>query len=201
MTRAIVVTILCALGGCFTDFEIGGDASIGTSSGTAEPGTTDASANDTTTQGTLGGGEASSGVNENQCGEVTPGEGSCPPRCSGGCALGTCTIACHEESPCDDIDVVCPQGWPCVVLCDGPDACKQATIHCSDSACELQCPEADSCDNLVMMCGTQSCNAWCGDEEAGVDEVDCGASCDCQTNCASTSGGPDGTSGGGDSSD
>ena len=78
---------------------------------------------------------------------------------------------------------MCPQGWPCVVVCDGKDACKGSTVYCSDGPCELQCSDRQSCDGLVLMCGVHSCNAWCSDDEASVEQVECGASCECQTNC------------------
>ncbi len=184
MIRAAVV-LSTLVAGCFTDYEVGGPAS---SDGTAGGGATRPVATDEDDTADTSHQDADA-AGDSSCPDPEPGQGACPPRCSGGCALGTCTITCNEEAPCLAIDLVCPQGWPCVVLCDGQDACPESTVHCSDGPCELQCSEADSCDGVVMMCGVQACNAWCSEDDAGVEAIACGSSCHCQDNC-----GPGGSS-------
>lgn len=174
-----------AAASCFTDYEIGGTASEGATSGGSTTGQSVTDDTGGTDSADGGSGDAGSGGGDSvgACDPSPAGAGPCPARCTGGCALDTCTIACDSRSPCDDTDIVCPQGWPCVVLCNGPDACKEATVHCSDGPCELQCSEPKSCDGVVLMCGAQACNAWCSDDEPELDQLDCGPSCSCQSNC------------------
>jgi hypothetical protein len=203
--RSLVVALVIAAG-CFTDYEVGDPPAQGSSSDAgATAGTTttgDTNADDGSGGGSDGGGSGD-GTGEDACGPAPVGSGSCPARCTGGCALGTCTIACEPRSACEDTDIACPQGWPCVVLCDGAGACKHVTVHCSDGPCELQCSEPDSCDGVEVECGAQSCNAWCGAEGEELDAFDCGSACACHSNCmvsddneGSESGSSDGSSAG-----
>lgn len=198
MRHGVAALALAAVAGCFTDYEVGQPAVSGSSSTSggandATSGVDDTRTDDGSGEGSDGGGSGD-GTSGGACEPAPPGMGSCPARCTGGCALGTCTIACHPRSICEDTDIVCPQGWPCVVLCDGEGACNQVTVHCSDGPCELQCSEPHSCEGLVLACGAQSCNAWCG-EDVELEDVDCGPSCDCQSNCTSGESSESGDSG------
>lgn len=192
-----VAFVVLAMPGCFTDFEVGERPALGSSSDAGDP--SDAGASGDTTADDSGGGEgegeSGEGTTGDACEPAPAGTGSCPTRCTGGCALGTCTIACEPRSACDHTEIACPQGWPCVVLCTDQGACKQVTVHCSDGPCELQCSEPESCEGVVLECGAQSCNAWCGPEGDGLEAVDCGPSCACHSTCATSDGGESGESG------
>lgn len=187
-----VAVVLLAVTGCFTDYEVGDRTALGSSTHAGESSDATTLGDATADEGSDG--TAGDGTAGDACEPAPAGGSRCPARCTGGCALGTCTIACEPRSACEGTDIVCPQGWPCVVLCAGQDACKQVTVHCSDGPCELQCTDAESCEGLVLECGTQSCNAWCSSEGDGIEAIDCGPSCACHSNCTTSDGSGSGKS-------
>jgi hypothetical protein len=113
------------------------------------------------------------------CGVQDDGVGSCPAECSS-CAGGVCIFDCPgniiDGGPCNGLDLVCPAGWPCSLMC-GDAGCVDTTFTCSDGMCTVDCDGIDACDNTSVTCGLQSCTATCDifTEPA----LDCANSCDC----------------------
>jgi hypothetical protein len=116
------------------------------------------------------------------CGSPDAGVGECPPECSY-CEDGFCVFDCPgniiDGGPCNDLDLVCPAGWPCRLLC-GDAGCVDTSFTCSDGVCEVDCDGIDACDNTDVACGIQSCTATC--DIFTEPDLDCGESCSC-TEC------------------
>ena len=113
------------------------------------------------------------------CGEADDGIGACPPECSS-CEDGFCIFDCPgniiDGGPCNELDLVCPAGWPCRLLC-GDAGCVDTTFTCSDGVCEIDCDGIDACDGTTVSCGLQSCTATC--DIFTEPDLDCGTSCAC----------------------
>jgi hypothetical protein len=143
--------------------------------GVDDSGTATGPTGEDTMQGTGGGGSSESGPPP-ECEpdpEPTPG-GRCSPDCTNGCAGDVCEIECIGDAACETQTLSCAPEMPCVITCDGPDACDEAII-----ACSLQCTgDPEACLELEMTCGAGECTATC-DPESTPPTVTCGSSCAC----------------------
>jgi len=136
------------------------------------------------------------------CGEPAPPTvGPCPAQCDS-CSGGTCHIACGgAAASCVNMDLNCPAGYSCEVVCTGtqtcvalrmqcpPDhdctlicngiqACSSAELDCEDGNCQMVCnDDPASCSSAEMICGAESCTASC--DGASTPQVTCGPTCDC----------------------
>lgn len=113
------------------------------------------------------------------CGVQDDGVGMCPAECSS-CAGGVCIFDCPgniiDGGPCNGLDLVCPAGWPCSLMC-GDAGCVDTTFTCSDGVCTVDCDGIDACDGTTVTCGIQSCTATC--DIFTEPDLDCADSCDC----------------------
>lgn len=82
--------------------------------------------------------------------------------------------------------LVCPDGFECLVICNGVDACDEAQIQCpAEAACRIQCMNGmDACGTVPITCGAGSCTLECSGDDAACLEVvmDCGAGA-CTATC------------------
>lgn len=87
---------------------------------------------------------------------VTSAMGFCPGECNSCSGANTCNIQVTSGG----MDVACPAGFACNIMCSGAGACGDIT--CGPDRCSITCQG-------VGACGT----------------IDCGTSCGCQVNCGS----------------
>jgi len=114
--------------------------------------------------------------------------GDCPEACTGGCAGGTCIIACDRTAPaaCHGADgaIRCPDGRPCRVVCSGVAACQSNQIFCPhDASCEVRCEGLHACAGSTVRCGLNACHVSCADGAEYGPRIECGASCECSDQC------------------
>lgn len=133
--------------------------------------------------------------------------GLCPDACTGGCEDATCIIDCTSVSACQTDSLICPDGLNCQVRCWGQSSCQLSTIRCpaTEGTCDIQCDGLSACQVMELdggaggldlscsftstcqgsdvRCGDGPCKGTCSGLSSGVDSFDCGASCDCTTDC------------------
>lgn len=120
------------------------------------------------------------------CGsQAPPPRTACPAECDRCDAAAGCSIYCGAGGGgCDN--VVCPDGWPCRVTCNGGSACLGAQVHCPDGfPCSVACDGGAACDNLQVLCaGDGPCGVQCGATSCDGAVVGC-ASGHCSATCRS----------------
>jgi hypothetical protein len=107
----------------------------------------------------------------------------CPAACTGGCQDGVCTIDCTTEIC--PTPVTCPDGYACVVECEGVDACDTTDIQCpAEHACRVECiAGVDACGDVALHCGAASCTMECGEATCIGAALLCGAG-PCTATCS-----------------
>jgi hypothetical protein len=146
--------------------------------------------------GTADGG--SGGAGGAMCGQAaTPPGGTCPAECNGGCDNDVCLIDC-TQTDCRTVPVVCPADFACDVQC-GPMNCRNAMITCPAAhACNVSCSGNQACRDATLTCSDGPCSVACaggcgmdvvcGSNACTVDPCDalnnptleCGESCSCE---------------------
>lgn len=104
---------------------------------------------------------------------------TCPSTCPE-CSFATmsCPIVCNNPNKCGD-NVVCPEGFNCVITCSASGACD--AINCTEAAsCDIACSTSNACGDI--QCGDGACNVECTATNACAD-VACGDSCKCDVSC------------------
>ncbi|MFT4625609.1 MAG: hypothetical protein ACI8PZ_004277 [Myxococcota bacterium] len=146
------------------------------------------------------------GVLDCDDGVIVEPPGLCPPACTGGCDGATCRIDCSRISACQTDRLICPEGLNCEVACNGMSSCQDAEIQCpSEGTCDISCGDTSACQSATIRggsgglaltcsatstcqggevsCGDGPCEATCDGPASGLEVFDCGASCDCGTDC------------------
>lgn len=83
------------------------------------------------------------------------------------CAASDCESlggACQPDDSClidtNAVNVSCPSGVACVVVCDSDNACKDSVNCGMATSCQVTCKGNNACESGVL-CGTAPCNVVC----------------------------------------
>jgi hypothetical protein len=95
-------------------------------------------------------------------------------------------VVCQGFEACRDATITCPQTYDCAVDCAaGDSACRKVLVTCADGPCALSCgPEQNICNDAEVTCGANSCAAECDPSGPGGNKkpnVNCGDACSCQS--------------------
>jgi hypothetical protein len=88
-------------------------------------------------------------------------DGSCGDQCvhnGGRCEQGTCHFDCQDPGSCASQQVLCPEGYPCSVVC-GNRACVNNVVCGVNAQCDIQCVGDASCASEIICSG--NCNVTC----------------------------------------
>lgn len=101
---------------------------------------------------------------------------------SGGCPDGRACVSgyCVSELP---PPMICPEGEPCVIVCDEPGACA-AGIDCSAAtSCDITCSGDGSCAGHIE-CEDGPCTVDCSGDDSCSGSIDCDDACSCDVSCS-----------------
>lgn len=66
------------------------------------------------------------------------------------------TVECMGNNQCrDKLDLECTDDDTCLLVCDGANACRQATFTCTAPLCHVRCSAARACKDLALVLAPQ----------------------------------------------
>lgn len=110
-----------------------------------------------------------------------PKPGDCPAACTTCDGPDKqCLIDCASGDCPSNVEVACPSGWNCTVLCNTPGSCNSGVSCLNAASCDVQCIAAGSCRGVK--CGPGRCDVLCSGQDSCRNVV-CGESCACEVEC------------------